>query len=418
MTGWDVLMNGDAINTARIDLLTIYHTALDAVRGDRVVEGYLRQHPITGPLYVVAIGKAAQSMAQGAMVVLGQQVRAGLIISKYEHTSPLPGMHTIEAAHPVPDDNSLMAGAALLEFIDQAEAGVPFLFLISGGASALVDVLVEGVTLDDLQQINRRLLQQGKTITEMNAVRKQLSLIKGGKLAAYLQGRKVTNLLISDVPDDDPRTIGSGLLLSPDPLEGQLAEKVLHSLGLNHLITSTSSHATDFNQIDTHIIATNTHALRAAADKSRKLGYEVVVQEELEGNAYAAAEVCVATLLAGSPGVYLWGGETVVHLPDDPGRGGRNQAFALHAATWITQDNDIVLLSAGTDGTDGVTADAGALVDSHTVQRAEAEGCIVAECLARADSGTCLEASGDLIQTGVTGTNVMDVVIGLKLAEK
>ncbi len=310
------------------------------------------------------------------------------------------------------------AGRALLQFIQQADTHTTLLFLISGGASALVEVLVEGLALSDLADINRRLLSQGKTIEEMNALRKQLSQIKGGKLARFVEQFRVVNLMISDVPGDDPRTIGSGLLSPAPGGEWQRAQAVAESLSLQLPGQAAASLPLAlFQNIESHIIANNPMALAAAADKARSLGLPVVLAEGLlAGDGYECSRRCVEALRQGPEGVYLWGGETHLQLPPQPGRGGRNQAFALQAALAMEDVDGLSLLAAGTDGTDGPGEDCGGLVDGNTVERIREAGLDAGRALQQADSGTALAASGDLLQTGPTGTNVMDLVIGLKQA--
>jgi hydroxypyruvate reductase len=396
-------------------MLEIFSAAIKRVNGDEAVYQHLYKNPIQGPVYVIAIGKAAQSMAEGAVRALGRRIKAGLIISKYGHTAPIDGFEIIESAHPVPDQNCLKAGERLMSFIKAMATGAEVLVLISGGTSALVDVLEEGVSLETLESINQQLLQNGKTIEEINSVRKQFSRIKGGKLAAFLKQQKVTQLLISDVPGDNLHVIGSGLLICPQAHERQQAQVLCDEMGIALPQPAHIAEPSDFKHIESHMVANNRDALIAAADKAQQLGYEAVLDNGLlDGDTYQCSQHCIQQMSAGMPGLYLWGGETVLVLPENPGRGGRNQAFALQAAVAIDADENLYLLAAGTDGTDGPTGDAGALVDYQSVSRMQAQNVRPEECLAKADSGNCLELSGDLIHTGPTGTNVMDIVIGIK----
>jgi len=405
----------------RQQLLSIYLAALRNVKGEHAVEAYLGRHPLQGEWAVVALGKAAASMSLGAQAVLGMQLHSGLVITKYGHSEPRLAegpWQVMESGHPVPDEASLAAGEALLHYLDTLPSELPLLFLLSGGASALVEALPEGMTLAELERVNDWLLGSGLGIGQMNSVRKQLSRIKGGRLVQHLHGRHCLQLLISDVPGDDPATIGSGPLCSAadEPLPESLPVWLQELLQRGEAKPDRDDAC--FNSIETHLIASNDLARQAAVDKAREMGLPIHdYPGYFEGQAEALAEEFVQALLKGEPGIYLWGGESTVRLPENPGYGGRNQHLALTAARQLSGHNNILLLVAGTDGTDGATEEAGALVDGGTVLRGEVEGYSVAAALAGADSGRFLEASGDLIETGPTGTNVMDLVIGWKWRE-
>lgn len=403
------------------DLLDIYAKAVAAVQGAACVERCLAARPWRGAVHVVAVGKAAAAMLAGAQAALGSSLHAALLITKPGHAAPETArdarVTVIEAGHPLPDQRSLAAGAALLNFVAQAPPATPLLFLISGGASSLVEVLPPGVSLADLRRVNHWLLGSGLAIHAMNALRKQLSCIKGGRLATHLQGRPVLQLLISDVAGDAPADIGSGLLAPPpenaEPAPADLP-KWLREL-LHRAPPPPPADAPCFNSIETRVIANLDQALTAAAQAARERGYAVHAHADgLRGDAAAQGRRLAAELLQGPAGVHIWGGETTVVLPPRPGRGGRNQHLALAAALTLAGHDKVWLLAAGTDGSDGDGEDAGALVDGGTLARGELARLEAAECLRRADAGTFLEASGDLINTGPTGTNVMDLVIGLK----
>lgn len=408
------------MSNPRADMLSIFHSALAAVHGAACVERFLAVRRLTGTVHAVAIGKAAGAMLDGARGALGERLQSALFITKPGHVTPgmehRAGVTVMEAGHPVPDERSLQAGQALLDFIAALPDDAQVLFLISGGASSLVEVLPPGVGLDDLRLVNRWLLASGWEIHRMNALRKRLSCIKGGRLAAHLHGRNVLQLLLSDVPGDSPADIGSGLLVADE--ESQIAASALPSW-LQTLLKYSPlpmEDASCFTNIETHIIASLDHALAAAVREAKKLGYVVQVHaERLSGDAAAVGRRLAAELLDGAAGLRIWGGETAVELPANPGRGGRNQHLALAAAEVLANRDKVWLLAAGTDGSDGPGEDAGALVDSGTISRGALDGLDAADCLRRADAGTFLEASGDLISTGPTGTNVMDMVIGLKV---
>ncbi len=330
-----------------------------------------------------------------------------------------PGVRILTAGHPLPDRHSLDAGQALVDFIASAAPDRRLLFLISGGASALVERLPDGLTLTDWRKANAWLLGSGLAIDAVNSVRRGLSNLKGGRLARHLGGRSAHVLLLSDVPGDSPGDIGSGLLVAdPGP---PLSPKALGlpSWLVRMLGRAVPGPAPDdpvFGQLDVEVVASNRHALAGAAERARELGFmPSIAPAPLNGDARAQGRQIAEALLAMPVGMTIYGGETVVTLPKRPGRGGRNQHLALAAAEVLAGHEGLFLLALGTDGRDGPTADAGALVDGGTLLRGAAAGVDAKNCLDRADAGYFLSASGDLIRTGPTGTNVMDLVIGLRL---
>lgn len=397
-------------------MLAIYRAALARVDGRRAVAQWLRDHPLAaGAWRVIALGKAASAMMLGARDILGTRLASGLVITKDGHADVEVeadahlAIHYAE--HPWPGEGSLRAGRALTEFIDVSPVDARLLFLISGGASSLVEVPVEGVDLAFLRQANDWLLASGLAIDEVNRVRQRLSRLKGGGLRHYLDGRQALALVISDVPGDDPRAIGSGPLA--EPLPGLPA-------GLPDWLTARVGSAPDAPDavpaVPHHLVASLEQALVAAEAAACAYGLRVVrMSEPLSGDAALAGQTLAEVVCAAPPGISLWGGETTVALPETPGRGGRNQQLALAAARALAGRDDCWFLSAGTDGTDGPTEDAGALVDGGTVARGRAQGLDPEAALLGADAGRFLEASGDLIHTGPTGTNVTDLVIALRI---
>ncbi len=362
---------------------------LQALRSERLRNRIER----ASPFWIAAVGKAASTMALGASDALGAALERVLLITKDGHVDAdarqLPRLEAWESAHPVPDQRSLDAGARLMRFVEEMPAEVQPLFLVSGGASSLVEVLVPGTSLDDLQQLNREGLSGGLPIDVLNARRRGISRIKGGQLSARLADRGAIALFISDVPGDDPAVIGSGLL-GPAP-------------------------AAAADPIERIVVASMAKALEAV--RARAGALSVHIEPKFFGGPTERLAVRFAHELAlsASP-LCVWGGESALELPRSPGRGGRNQHLALAAARLIA-GHDLFLLAAGTDGTDGPTADAGAVVDGNTCARVASVGLDVDDCLRRADSGAALAAAGDLVHTGPTGTNVGDLVVGLKLSE-
>lgn len=363
----------------RAQLAQLWQTGVDAVRGDRCVAAALRAQSPAKPDAIIAVGKAAGAMAAAAYAHFGPDI-PGLIVTKYGHLDGItlpPAAQTHEAAHPVPDANSLAAGDALINQVIDMAPDSHLLFLISGGASALAEVPVAGLTLADVTEDNARLLSQGLDIHAMNHHRITRSQIKGGKLLSRFPGAKLTVLAMSDVEGDDVGIIGSGLGAVPDTLTADSA---------------------------THIVASNAIARAAIADVATGLAIQTNTETLYADVATTAATI--AQMLT-KPGLYIFGGEPTVVLPDTPGRGGRNQALALLLARHLQNRPGVTALVAGTDGTDGPTDDAGGFSD-HTLW-----GDRASDALTRADAGTYLAAHDALFTCGPTGTNVMDIALVL-----
>jgi hydroxypyruvate reductase len=379
-------------------LLDLLRVALDAVDGARAVQralgGGLRlpDDPIRPRRWqAFAVGKAAASMWCGARDALGSQLERGLVIvpdgDPYAARAAAAGAEVLHAAHPVPDSRSVAAGARLLEAVASLPAGVQPLFLISGGSSSLVELPRAGVTLDAVRAAGAAGLAAGLPIGELNRRRAALSQLKGGGLTQALGARPALALFISDVPDDDTGVIGSGLLA-----------------------------ARSVDRVERHIVASLAQALAAVEAEAGRRGLAVTREPtRLFGEAAEQGARLADRLIAGPAGLLLAGGETTVTLPPNPGRGGRNQQLALAAALRLAGRTDTTLLACGTDGIDGASCDAGAVVDGGSCARIQDAGLDPQRQLAQADVGTALEAAGDLVHTGPTGTNVCDIVMGLKL---
>ena len=412
----------NAVADSRRLLLDVLHAALDATGGRESVRRRLVGERDFRPSHAFAAGKAASAMMAGAFDALGPGIERALVVTKHGHAGDLLDsswpVEVVESSHPVPDDSCLAAGRALVDFVEAVPAGADVLALLSGGASALVEVLPEGFDAADLARVNAWLLAAGHPIGAVNRVRKRISRIKGGRLAGRLAGHRALNLAISDVPDDDPKVIGSGLLVAHS--DDDIA---VDDLDLPPWLAEMGRRAPPLpgesasGRVRTELVARPADARAAAAATLRAAGVDVVEHHGLlEGDALEAGRRIGRTLVHETPMVHVWASETTVTLPPAPGRGGRCQSLALAAALEMRDGGHACLLAAGTDGTDGPGEDAGAIVDAETVARGRAAGLDPERCLRAADAGTFLEASGDLVHTGPTGTNVMDLVIALKLA--
>jgi glycerate 2-kinase len=381
-------------------LLELLQAGLAAVDGRRCTAASLKSlssdHAPATRYHVAAVGKASCAMALGAHDALGARLLRTLVIAKDGHLEAgvdrLPGIEVLESSHPVPDERSLRAGERLFDFVTAMPAEVVPVFLISGGASSLVDVLAPGYTLQDLRQLNAAGLASGEDIGEFNARRRKISKLKGGGVTALLRGRPALALFVSDVPGDDPAVIGSGIL----------GPRAAARTGQPDAVTR-------------RIIARLEDAMRAVGERASDLR-TWISETRFSGDADRLAVRLTHELWLSEAQVCVWGGESVVRLPPQPGRGGRNQHLALAAARLIAGVDDLLFLAAGTDGTDGPTEEAGALVDGETCGRVMVSGLDVEQCLAGANSQPALAAAGDLVHTGPTGTNVGDLAVGLKLS--
>lgn len=403
----------------RKNLLKIFQSALAAVNGRVCVRERLKERPLPGKVYMIAVGKAACAMAQGAQDVMGNHIADALIITKKGHAESLP-WPVLEAGHPLVDESSLEAGRQLLAFANRIPSDASVIVLISGGASALVEALPPQISLDQFQKINRWILGSGLDINDYNRIRRRLSRLKGGRLAKLLEPRRVLCLVVSDVPGNDLRAIGSGPLVADEDMRRPLTLRGLPDFiteALKHMPPAPAPDDACFQNVKREIVATLDNAKSAAVEAAKDLGYQAMLETGfVSGDALEAGARLAKKLLRSESGtVHVWGGETTIQLPESPGRGGRNQSLALAAAMMLQGHEDTWFLSAGTDGTDGPTDDAGALVDGGTIARGKSAGHNAEQALARADAGTFLEASGDLLQIGPTGTNVMDIMLGLKV---
>ena len=408
--------------TARELLLMLYDTALDAVDGHLLVNQWCRQN-LTGNVssqpkkftHCIAIGKAAPAMLQGALDFSQPPKQSLLICPPAKITRALTknkAVTCITSSHPVPDEMSLAAGDALITFLSNMSNDDELLVLISGGASSLVEMLAENISLEQLQNINNYLLASGKDIHQMNAWRQKFSQIKGGGLLNWVKGDSVTQLLLSDVKGDKAEFIGSGLLLHSD-VTTEFDEYLKNlSLVANAGLPKDKAEIS----VNTHIIGNIKKAMLAVHDVAIAEGLSSVIYDEfLEGDVSEVAEKLYSTLQDAKPGIHIWGGETTVCLPEKIGVGGRNLSLALRFAEYLSDTPDLHLLAAGTDGVDGNSKCAGAVVSMYTSMKATSMGFDIKKEIEKANAGIVLMATDDLVRGEHSNTNVMDIVIAYKL---
>lgn len=428
----------------RADAVAIYHTALAAVNPVDAVNRYVhldgdllrvgdRGYALSGydRCYVVGVGKAAASMGYALEQILGDRIAGGIVIVKYGHTMDLKHLTLREAGHPVPDEAGMRSAREMVHLLRELGPNDLVLVVISGGGSALLTLPREGITLADKQQVTKQLLACGASIEEMNAIRKHLSQLKGGELARVIYPATAISLILSDVVGDRLDVIASGPTVPDSSTFAdcraivaryalELPEQVrrLFERGLRGEVEDTPK-ANDpvFEKTFSLLIGSNFLALHAAARKARELSYNtLILSSAIEGETREIAKMHTALAKEihatgnplPSPACLISGGETTVTLRGT-GLGGRNQEFVLAGALELAGVADTVILSCGTDGTDGPTDAAGAIADGHTVHRAAKLGMHPAAYLSRNDSYHFFEPLGDLVKTGPTNTNVMDV---------
>jgi hydroxypyruvate reductase len=384
-------------------------------------------------IVVVGMGKAGASMAGATEEILGERIQRGVVVTKYGHVQPTRIIRLHEAGHPVPDEAGIAGAQAILDCVEGLGPEDLVLVLISGGGSALTPAPVEGISLAEKQALTKALLACGADIREMNMLRKHISRIKGGQLARAAQPALVRTLILSDIVGDPLDAIASGPTV-PDPTTYADALGILDKYRIRQEIpASIRTHLesgaagkvpetpkpTDplFGRVKSLMVASNIQALEAAKVEAQRLGLvPMVLSSFIEGETREIARMHAALALevraSGNPikppMCFITGGETTVTLKGK-GKGGRNQEFSLAAALDITGLSDVVVLSAGTDGTDGPTDAAGAIADGETVKRAIAAGLKPRAALDGNDAYPFFERLGDLIITGPTRTNVMDV---------
>ena len=399
-------------------------SAIRAVLPEKAVCRALKGMRFPGRVFLLAVGKAAPRMAKAALSVLPRPVTDGLVVSKYGHfDGPIGGLRCLEAGHPVPDENSVLAGEAALKLTEDLLEDDTVLFLLSGGGSALLEKPL--IDLAELQDITNQLLACGAEITEINAIRKRLSAVKGGRFAAHCAPAKVEAVILSDVLGDPMDSIASGPV-SPDSATCADAQGIAAKYGLclspkaeACLRTETPK---EIGNVHAQVVGSVRELCRAAGEACERMGYEpVFLTDQLNCEAREAGRFLSAVLRAhadtGKKLAFLAGGETVVHLTGT-GLGGRNQELALAAAEGLRGLKNACVISVGSDGTDGPTDAAGGYADGDSFDELKEKGIALHEALQANDAYHALHAVDGLIHTGPTGTNVNDISIGLIDGEK
>jgi glycerate 2-kinase len=412
-----------SVATLRRHARSIFDTALAAADPSRAVEAHLRGIDFSrfANIYVVGAGKAGASMAKAAERVIGRRIAAGFVNVKYGHAMKLRRIELNECGHPEPDARGMAGAERIAQIAAAAGRGDLVICLISGGASALTPLPAAPVTLEEKREVTSLLLAAGADIHEMNAVRKHLSRIKGGQLAKLAWPARVETLALSDVVGDDLDVIGSGPT-APDCSTFADARRVLERYRIwnqaPQAVRERLAGAFDetpkqgdpvFRRVTNRVIGSNRIALAAAARRARELGYRTqILSSEIVGETRDVARMHAAILreAARRPGAQCVasGGETTVTIRG-AGLGGRNQEFVLAAAIDMEGLPNAVVFSAGTDGTDGPTDAAGAIADGLTLSRKPGARAF----LENNDSYRYFEALGDLVKTGPTHTNVIDI---------
>ncbi len=440
------MSNQENLEKLRADAVGIFQAALRAVDPIKVVESQLRledsrlvvQHrsfdlEAFDRILVIGAGKASGSMALALERLLGDRIAGGCVNVKVGHGAPVESIEIVEAGHPIPDAAGLEGTRRILDLLEQTSDRDLVLCLLSGGGSALLPCPAEGIPFDEKQETTQILLRCGATIQEINAIRKHISRVKGGNLARWAAPATLVSLILSDVVGDDLDSIASGPTV-PDGSTFQDCREIVEKYGIEDELPPTVRRRLRmgfegaveetpkegdpvFDRTWNAIIGNNLLAVTTAASRARQLGYRtLVLSTMIEGEAREVAKVHAAiakeirrTHQPVTPAAcVISGGETTVTI-QGPGLGGRNQEFVLSAAMALQGWPGVVVLSGGTDGTDGPTDAAGALADGHTVERARALELDAGKYLRANDSYHFFEPLNDLLKTGPTLTNVMDL---------
>ena len=411
------------------DMRGIIDSAIQAVLPESAVKEALNRQDFLarkgkGKLIVASIGKAAWRMAKAAGDILGPGI-SGAVVTKYDHSmGDIQGLEIFEAGHPVLDENTLKGTKALLEHVKNLGPDDTVLFLVSGGGSALFELPAEGVTLEDMKDITSQLLSCGADIVEINTIRKHLSSVKGGRFAQLCAPAHVFMVVLSDVLGDRLDSIASGPAW-PDESTSEQALAIVkkYDLKVKPALLEILAKETPkkLDNVTAVITGSVTALCEAACNIAKSKGYNPLVLtttmtcEAREAGAFVASiarEILTSGRPVKAPCAVIAGGETVVHLTGH-GMGGRNQEFALAAASGIAGLEGVVISSLGSDGTDGPTDAAGGIVDGKTEEILKSKGINISEVLKNNDAYNALKAADALLMTGPTGTNVNDVAIAL-----
>ena len=385
-------------------------------------------------IYVIGAGKASAMMGAEVEKVLGELISEGHIVVKYGHACKLKYIDVTEAGHPVPDNNGFKATMEIIRIAGMASTDDLVICLLSGGGSSLLPDISEGCSADDMIKVNDLLVNSGASISEINAVRKHLSVVKGGQLARIVYPATLVNLILSDVPGDQLDVIASGPTV-PDPTTYMQALTVLGNYKLTQhlprgILTFLREGAVGkrpetpktgdpaFDKTFNILVGSNRMALEAAKSKALEFNVNaVIIDDQLQGDTSSVAEYLIEKAIKFKndtdeikPVCLLFGGETTVKVNGN-GVGGRNLHLALSASILVQNHPGITILSAGTDGNDGQTDAAGAVVDSDTVFNAISKGVNPEKYLTEFDSYNFFKRAGGLIMTGPTMTNVMDIIV-------
>jgi hydroxypyruvate reductase len=428
----------DLYNDAKI----IIEKIIQANMPQQAVRKALKNRDFRGNLYLLAIGKAAWTMASAAQEELGKKIKQGLVITKYDHSlGDIPGMEIIEAGHPLPDQNTVIGTKKAVEMAQKLGKDDELLFLISGGGSSLFELPLPGLTLEDIAEVNSQLLSCGAGIIEINMIRKRLSSVKAGRFAQICAPAKLFTIVLSDVLTDRLDSIASGPA-APDlsTTDEVIAAAEKYKLNLNDKIKECLKTETpkSIDNVETVITGSVRTLCESAANASADLGYiPRILCTELDCEAREAGRMAASIAkhlsyaaynqngannqssgnTSKSPCAVILGGETVVTLKGK-GKGGRNQELALSAAEGIAGIDNLLIFSISSDGTDGPTDAAGGIVNGSTAQRLKEKGLKLGEILDNNDSYNGLAAVDGLVKTGPTGTNVNDVTVILCKSSK
>lgn len=406
-------------------LTTLFETAVAAADPKKALADVLPDRP-KGRTVVVALGKGGAQLA-AAFEDLWETPVEGVVVTRYGYATPCRYLPVLEAAHPVPDAAGLQAAAAVLKAVEGLTKDDLVVALVCGGGSALLPAPPDGLTLDDEQALNRALLASGAPIGVMNAIRKHVSRIKGGRLAAAAYPARVVSLVVSDVPGDDPAQVASGPTV-PDAVSREDALQMIQARNIvlpqrvmAHIFSEDSAAPVPgdvrFASHEVQVIASARISLEAAAAQAEAMGVPaVILSDAIEGEAHDVGRVHAAiareVALRGrpftAPVVILSGGETTVTLGPTPGRGGRNTAFLMGLAEGVEDLDGVTALAADTDGIDGTEDNAGAFVDGGSFARLRAKGEDPRGFVQRQDPYAGFDLIGDLYAPGPTGTNVND----------